>query len=460
MLCGMSDAESGPQRSDATGPQLAIVGSTAVQIAGSVRALLDANALAPGDGLPSARDLAARLGVNRNTVVAAYRQLVTAGLAVTNRGAGTRIARRSGFPEEGFTPDTALRDVGSGNPDPAFLPDPTRVRLPSAPPVLYGEQTIDPGLGAWARDMFARDVDRPFELTVTNGAVDATEKLLAQALTPGESVALEDPCFLTSINAVRRAGYRPVPVEIDADGMLPEALARALADGARAVVCTPRAHNPTGASLTEERAAALRAVLADHPHVLVIEDDHFSALARTPYRSIIPDGHRRWALIRSFSKILGPDLRVGVVASDPDTAQRFTAQIGAGSTWVSHLLQRTVHALVTDEQVQTTVEKAAQHYTARNDAFVARLAERGIAACSTDGVNVWVDAGPEADAHRVHTQLMLRGWVARTGDSFALTESTGVTNLRLTVHQLDDAGAEQLAQALADAIAAAQRAHA
>jgi DNA-binding transcriptional MocR family regulator len=308
--------------------------------------------------------------------------------------------------------------------------------------------------------MFARDVDRPFELTVTNGAVDATEKLLAQALTPGEPVALEDPCFLTSINAVRRAGYRPVSVEIDADGMLPEALSQALADGARAVVCTPRAHNPTGASLTEERARALRAVLADHPHVLVIEDDHFSALARTPYRSIIPDDHRRWALIRSFSKILGPDLRVGVVASDPDTAQRFTAQIGAGSTWVSHLLQRTVHALVTDDQVEATVEKAAQRYAARNDAFVAGLAERGIDAFSTDGVNVWVDTGPVANAHGVHTQLMLRGWVARTGDSFALSESTGATNLRLTVHQLDDAGAEQLAQALADAIAAAQHAHA
>ena len=94
--------------------------------------------------------------------------------------------------------------------------------------------------------------------------------------------------------------------------MTVEGLRTALDQGVRAIVCTPRAQNPTGASLTEARAAELRAVLREHPYVLVIEDDHFSMLSRRPFHSLIGPEHRRWALVRSVSKFLGPDMRGGV----------------------------------------------------------------------------------------------------------------------------------------------------
>ena len=64
-----------------------------------------------------------------------------------------------------------------------------------------------------------------------------------------------------------------------------------LDQGARAVVSTPRAQNPTGASLSARRAAALREVLAPHPYVLVIQDDYFSYLSRRPFHSIIVCTH-------------------------------------------------------------------------------------------------------------------------------------------------------------------------
>lgn len=69
--------------------------------------------------------------------------------------------------------------------------------------------------------------------------------------------------------------------------MQPGALEEALSNGARAVIITPRAHNPTGCSLSESRARAIREILARYPQVLVIVDDHFallSATPRTPYR--------------------------------------------------------------------------------------------------------------------------------------------------------------------------------
>src|SRR5690349_15463856 len=106
-----------------------IVGKSAREIAASVRLLVDTGALTPGDGLPPVRQLAQSLGVNRNTVVAAYRQLVVAGVAVTARRAGTAIAPVAGFAEEGFASEKKLRDISSGNPSRAFLPDPASVRL-------------------------------------------------------------------------------------------------------------------------------------------------------------------------------------------------------------------------------------------------------------------------------------------------------------------------------------------
>ncbi|MFS3128542.1 aminotransferase class I/II-fold pyridoxal phosphate-dependent enzyme [Nocardioides sp. Bht2] len=431
-----------------------IQGSSAAEIASSIRAELDAGALGPGDSLPPARELAHQLGVNRNTVVAAYRQLAQAGLLVSRRGAGTTVAAPAVLNEEGFRPDTAVADVGSGNPDRGLLPDLSNLTLPPGPNVLYGESILDPGLGEWARNWFASELSRPFEVTVMGGAVDAVERLLAMALAPGDLVALEDPCFLSSVNVVRRSGFRPVPIPVDRQGMTPDGLRLALESGARVVICTPRAHNPTGASLTARRAQELRAVIAKHPQVLVIEDDHFSLLATKPFHSVCPNGHRHWALIRSLSKFLGPDLRVALVATDPGTARRLGAQVSAGTNWVSHLLQRTAHGLLGDPGFAERNEAARDHYHSRNARFVELLAEQGVAASATDGLNVWVDV--RGDAHLVSAELIRRGWAARPGDEFALTPEAGAHYLRFTVHDLDDEQLRSLAEATAAAIAAAQ----
>lgn len=437
-----------------------ITGSTAAEIAGSIRNLCERGTLEPGDALPSVRALAQRLGVNRNTVVAAYRQLVHAGIAQTLGRGGTRITAHSPLAQEGFAADSVLRDIGTGNPDPRRIPDPARA-LPAVVgrPVLYGEPVIDEQLADWASGWMSRDLpDLPLRLTVTSGAVDAVERLLAQALTRDDAVALEDPCWLAGIQTARLGGYRTVPVPIDDEGMTVEGLRAALDAGIRAVVCTPRAQNPTGASLSAARAAALRGVLADHPYVLVIEDDHFSLLSQRPFHSIVPDGHRRHALVRSVSKFLGPDMCLAVVASDPDTADRLSLRLSPGTTWVSHLLQRLAHALLTDDDVRTHIAAAGAHYAQRNEAFCQRLsqaagAQEGIVASSGDGLNVWMST-PEP-ARAVREQLMRRGWLARVGDDFVLSDAAS-RHLRLTVHALDDDDADQLARDIVAAVAAAR----
>ncbi|WOQ70794.1 aminotransferase class I/II-fold pyridoxal phosphate-dependent enzyme [Microbacterium limosum] len=428
-----------------------ITGTSAVEIADSVRGLLERARLAPGEPLPPVRALADELGVNRNTVVAAYRQLAAAGLIVTRGRAGTRVADRSPVAQEGFSAPSSLHDVGTGNPDPRLIPDPSIALAAAAGrPVLYGEPVIDEGLESWAGDWMRADVgDRPLRLTVTSGAVDAVERLLAQALARDDAVALEDPCFLASIQTVRLGGYRAVPVPVDAEGMTVDGLRAALAQGVRAVVCTPRAQNPTGASVSAERAAQLRAVLAEYPYVLVVEDDHFSLLSQRPYHSLVGPDHRRWALVRSVSKFLGPDMCLALVASDPHTAERLALRLSPGTTWVSHLLQRIVGHLVTDDGARSRIRAAARHYTDRNASFVRRLARHGITATLGDGLNIWVRL--PVDAAAVSPHLRRRGWLVRTGDEFVLADGAAASHVRLTVHGLSDADADRLAADLSDA---------
>ena len=430
-----------------------ISGRTASEIADSLRALVERGMLRPGDPLPPVRTLAESLGVNRNTTVAAYRQLTQAGVIVTRGRGGTHVADRSPVAQEGFAADSVLRDVGTGNPDPDLIPDPSKaLRGMVGRPVLYGEPVIDTGLESWAHAWMQRDLASagPFRLTITSGAADAVERLLAQSLTRDDAVALEDPCFLASIHTVRLGGYRPVPVPVDAEGMTVDGLRSALEQGVRAVVCTPRAQNPTGASLTGRRAAQLRDVLADHPYVLVIEDDHFSLLSQRPFHSLIGPEHRRWALIRSVSKFLGPDMCLAVTASDPDTAERLATRLTPGTTWVSHLLQRLTHALVTDADVMRDIDRAGAHYAARNAAFAERLSAHGVAAEPGDGLNLWVRLPVPAGA--VAARLMRRGWLARSGDEFLVADAAPSDRLRLTVHDLGDDDAEQLAADIAAAV--------
>ena len=432
-----------------------ITGRSAAEIAASVRELIERGNLRSGDALPSVRSLAEGLGVNRNTAVAAYGQLAQAGLVVTRGRGGTRVAGRSPVAQEGFAPDTVLRDVATGNPDPALIPDPSSALARAVGHrVLYGEPVIDPGLERWAEAWMRADLaPAELRLTITSGAGDAVERLLAQALVRDDAVALEDPCFLTSIHTVRVGGYRAVPVPVDDEGMTVAGLRAALEQGVRAVVCTPRAQNPTGVSLSERRAAELRAVLREHPYVLVIEDDHFSMLSRAPFRSLIGPEHRRWALVRSVSKFLGPDMCLAVTASDPDTAERLAMRLTPGTTWVSHLLQRLTLALVTDAAVLEGIARAGDHYAARNQAFAARLSQLGLPTEAGDGLNLWV--GLPVPAREVSERLMRRGWLARTGDEFSLGSVPTDRRLRLTVHDLDDPEAERLAADIAAAVGAA-----
>ena len=426
--------------------QMKITGSTASEIFEGIRREAHAGRLVAGQSLPPVREMAERLQVNRNTVAAAYKKLVAAGIAETLGRNGTviRPVARQGE-QEGLAPGSSLIDLAGGNPDPAWLPDPRRVLGAGGyRPTLYGEPVLDGDLERLARRWLGADLREGDGLTLTHGAVDAIERLLAAYLVPGDKVAVEDPCFLGSLNTLRCAGLEALPVAMDHHGMRPEALEAAISAGAQAVLCTPRAQNPTGCGLSEARAGALREVLGRHPHVLVIEDDHFALLARARYFSIAAEATTRRALVRSVSKGFGPDLRLAFVASDAGTAERLALRLAPGTTWVSHLLQAVVRDLLGSDSVWARLDAARDAYRLNREALIQALQAEGLDALQPcDGFNVWVPLPDGCDAQAVAAALARLGWCVRTGEPFAIMARGAA--LRVTISTLEPADAARFA---------------
>src|SRR5262249_16860330 len=196
------------------------------------------------------------------------------------------------------------------------------------------------------------------------------------------------------------------PVPVDEDGFAEDAFARALRGRVRAVIVTPRGQNPTGAALAADRAERLRALLAGHPDVLVIEDDYVAAVAGAPYVPL-HGSTASWAVVRSLSKVVGPDLRIALMAGDPLTVSRVEGRQLLAPGWVSHLLQQTAAELLARAATARLLARAERVYTERRAALIAALAAHGIPAVGRTGLGVWI---PLQDEAAIAELLLDRGW--------------------------------------------------
>jgi DNA-binding transcriptional MocR family regulator len=426
----------------------AIAGSSAGEIAASVEASVAAGRLAPGAALPSVRRLADSLGVSPTTVAAALAELRRRGVVVSRPRSGTRVAERPPLrPVRAAWPvPESARDLITGSPDPALLPEITpALHALDAPHRLYGRDPMLPELAAVARAALTADgvpVDR---LCVVNGALDGIERVLTAHLAPGDAVAVEDPGWPGVLDLARMLGLRLVGVAVDERGMVPGALAAAQRAGARAVVLTLRGHNPCGAAMDAERAAELRAVLADD--VLVLEDDHLGPVAGTPWHTLVEPGRARWAAVRSVSKWLGPDLRLAVVAGDETTLARVEGRQSLGPGWVSGFVQRLVAALWADDAVMAVVARAAEAYAERR-AELARLLDLPV---PPSGINLWVPVPDEDVAVRA---LLADGYAVAAGRAYRLSAGAAI---RITTAAVAVDEAPALAAAVRRAVAPPRR---
>lgn len=423
--------------------QYHLAGRTAREIAGSVEDAVARGELKPGGALPTVRGLAADLGVSPATVAAAYQELRRRGIASGVGRAGTRVsAAPSISPRLPIVVPSGVRDLRSGGPDPAFLPV-VPVCLKSRR--LYGAPPVSAQLAPVATARLGADGIDASHMAVIGGALDGVERTLGAWLRPGDGVAVEDPGYTAALDLLAVLGLAVIPVALDDRGARPDSLSVALEHGARAVLLTPRAQNPTGTAWDERRAAEIHAVLSTHPEVLVIEDDHAGPAASTPFFTACRELNR-WATVRSVSKWLGPDLRLAILVGDPRTVSRVEGRQALGTGWVSYLLQDAVADLWSDPATADLLERAAVTYTRRRDALTSALAARGFQASGSSGLTTWVPVGDEQATVAGLTQ---QGWAVSPGERFRIDSAPGI---RIAFATLEEHEAPHFARALSHCV--------
>ncbi|MER5585083.1 aminotransferase class I/II-fold pyridoxal phosphate-dependent enzyme [Streptomyces asoensis] len=428
-----------------------IEGRRAADISASIEAAVGAGHLEPGRLLPPMRELATELGVNPNTVAAAYRILRERGVIETDGRRGSRVRPKPATTGREFLRvevPQGVRDAAAGNPDTALLP-------PLAPafawaaaqgdrePVLYGHAPVEPELARAARAELDADGVPGGPVAVASGSLDAIERVLAAHVRPGDTVAVEDPGWGSLLDLVPALGLRTAAVGVDDDGPLPEQVRRALEAGARALIVTDRAQNPTGAAVSAARARALRDVLREYPSTLLVEDDHGHGIVDLPLHPLA-GVTRHWAFVRSVAKAYGPDLRFAVLAGDDVTLDRVRGRQRLGPGWVSRITQRAVVRLWADGVVDAA--EVAGAYGRRRDALIAALAARGVEAHGRSGMNVWI---PVTDETGAVARLLQAGWAVAPGARFRIEAPPGI---RITVSALDPQEIGDLADTVASAI--------
>ncbi|GHF75727.1 GntR family transcriptional regulator [Kitasatospora xanthocidica] len=359
------------------------------QLEDHLRCAIRTGRLAAGERLPSSRELARTLGLSRGLVQDCYAQLLAEGYLVTRGGSATRVAAGAAAPPAptaGAAPaPRLLADFRHGVPDLTAFPMADWLwavreagRALPREALDYG----DPRGAAALREVLAGYLRRvraaaaePDHLLVCSGyAQGLSLTLRALARTGVRTVAYEDPGSPGPVRAAAAvAGLRAVPVPVDEQGLVVDALA---ATDARAVVTTPAHQWPTGVALAPRRRLAL-IDWARARDAVVIEDDYDAEFRydREPVGALQGLAADRVVAIGTVSKSLAPALRTGWVLCPPALTDRLCELKQIDDRGSPVLDQLALARLIESGRFDRHLRRMRALYASRRTALLAALAE-------------------------------------------------------------------------------------
>lgn len=300
----------------------------------------------PGARLPPHRDLAYRLSIGLGTVTRAYGLLEKRGLVKSQHGRGMFVV--------GSEPARQQKRIDlSINTPPQILADRLlAATFQSLPHFIDSEafRQYRPAIGSlshrrsiahWLGDN--RFQVSPDHLFLTNGAQHALSVAVGMLIDNNGSDCLfaESLTYPGMLAIARYTGIPLVPVELDEEGMRPDALDRALASHGKnkrrcAIYLTPTLHNPTTATMGLQRRKDIVATCRAHGAYL-IEDDVYSIFSSRALPSLAELAPERTIYVGGFSKVLSPGLRIGFLVTPPSLCEAAWVGLQATAAMISPL---------------------------------------------------------------------------------------------------------------------------
>ncbi|OLE21987.1 MAG: GntR family transcriptional regulator [Catenulispora sp. 13_1_20CM_3_70_7] len=422
-------------------------------LAQSVRALILDGRIALRTRVPAERDLAAALGLSRTTVTAAYDLLREDGFLESRRGSGTWTMLPPGSGPAGsggwlLPAQPGAADVAIDLSCAAFgMPGDLMAEVLAECAQTIAALTSDTGYyyAGWPelRELIAeRYVERglpttPDQIVITSGAQHGNVLALGLLCGPGDRVVVESPTYPNSVEAMRRARLRPVPVPIGEDGIESDVFAAQLRRAApRVAYLIPDFQNPTGTLMSVERRVQA-ADAARAAGTWLINDETVSEMALDvppppPFASSVSRAAAEQVIsVGSMSKSHWGGLRIGWIRTTPRMATELAGQRVAMDMAGSILDQILAVALLRRGWgiVEERRERLRRQRAALETALAAELPE-WTWRTPPGGLSLWVDLG-EPSSSEVADRAAAFGVRLVGGPHFGVDPGTFEHRLRI-----------------------------
>jgi DNA-binding transcriptional MocR family regulator len=445
------------------------------QIAEQIRGEISAGRLGEGERLPAIRDLATRLGVNRDTVALAYDALVSEGTLESTVGRGTFV-RAQGLESGSALPEAPLSPLVEGLLDferarprygapsdsiplHALVPDPSlypvsafrrslnRVLSDTGAELLsYGDPLGHLGLReVLVPRLRAQGIDAGVDdLALCQGASQGIALGLRLFAEPGDAVAVEEPTYTNVLAALAGLGLRAVPVPMGPEGPDLGVLERVLTrPDVKLLYTIPTFHNPMGITTSLAHRRELLAI-AGRVGKPIVEDAYETDLRFTG-KPVAPlaalDETGLVVHLFSFSKSLFPGARVGSIAARGRAVEGLRALRSATDLGGSLLLQAALADFVASGGYDRHLRRLRRTLRGRCDALLAALArempEEVRFTRPEGGYQVWLDLPHGIDTRDLFADAMRTGVLFAPGYQFH-HDGRPSRGLRIAMAQADE----------------------
>lgn len=413
-----------------------------MQIVDALRHKIDTGQLAPYTRLPSSRQLAQELNVNRITIVNAYAELEAEGLIKSHVGRGTFVAEVptplpgekqatpwrlpiEALPRHDWSPNLMMREMMRLARHPEVISFAGGMAANDFLPVVEFRQALNEVLrrdGAEAlqygdsigyyplRQTIAQYLNqqnisvRADDILITGGCQQAMDLVLRILRREGDTVLVENPSYLGLLDIITSHHMTPIGVPIDEYGVQVDKLeALVLRYRPQLLYVVPTFQNPTGTTMSLARRQALLAV-AHKYNLPVLEDNIYHELYfnTPPPPALIGLDESPSNLVfhaSSYSKMLIPGLRLGYLITPPSLQERVIGLKQAADIASSSLNQRALNVYLQAGHLEAHLEKIRAAYQERCEVML-EAAERYFpkTACwqmPTGGLYLWVHMDPD-----------------------------------------------------------------